>query len=303
MSQETQAISPTDIFEEWNNPEEGSPCHGCERRDKHQVKGPWFGHGDHDADIMILAADPGGSSSVGDTDDPDEWYNQKRYWKDYPGTEEEIENYQLKGEYSHPTIEKPKNIDNLPALGELITELEKLSPSVYYTNVAKCSHINSAVDDNVDVPDGVAAEIENRTDLNEGGKKHCAENFLLGEIEYIDPDVIIAAADGSSHMEYVFDFFSLEKPESTATVRDFVWETISSDVSSAEDVIPVRTSEKIQPPVVPIYHFNMMSMGVSQFLGDKGQPFYDSELEPPKNRGKNWYFDLISECVSGLIET
>lgn len=298
MAQRNTSISRDEIQKEWENPDPDSPCYDCDRRDTHQVSKPYFGHGDPNADVLLLGADPGGNSSV--TEDTDVWYNHKRFWKDYPGTEEEVDEYQSNHKDDFLPISGVK--ESIPELASIITKLEENNLSVYYTNVAKCNHINSAIeDDDVTVPENVNAEIEDQDELNRAGKRNCASNFLLGEVRSVDPDVIIVLADGSWHINYVFELFSLDTP-SGENVRDYVWKHVSGDATSATDVIPVHNSDRVQSIIIPTYHFNMIGRNVSRFLNTKGNELYGSELSPPEKGGKDWYYDLIMDRVTGLVK-
>lgn len=235
--------SPAEIYDYWYTASADSPCRGCDRRDTNCVSNPFHGVGDFDARVMYLGHDPGGASEVDSSDDI--WYNGGRRWKDYPGTEEEVREHKAPSSFTkRPFSELPEYISELEAF---VNRLVSNDVSGYYTNCAKCNEIREHEKNG----------IQDEEELNDSGMNNCIDSFLHQEIELIEPEVIVVASKGNSHLDSMYKRFEIaDELPSGNHVRDYVWTRPESRVTEASDVIPSAYSGKYESTIIPAYHFS-----------------------------------------------
>lgn len=283
--QHNTTISPNEIYNHWYTGSENSPCNGCDRRDDNCVSQPFYGVGCPDAEVMYLGHDPGGASEIDDSSD--NWYDQKRYWKNYPGTDSEINKNKAPDTFNErPFSDLPNSISELEAF---VDKMENGEITGYYTNCVKCNEIRSHNEN----------KIKDVDTLNNSGKTNCINSFLQQEIRSVIPEVIVVASNGTKHLDTMYQFFGVsDHLPSGDNVRDYVWYRSQSNITKPSDVVPTAYSKKYESVIVPAYHFSRVGGVVSDYLQDYGKDLYDSELNPPVNGGQqDWYHKILAEVV------
>ena len=115
--------------------EGNGPYMYCSKRDDDCYATPFFGYGESDAEVMVVAGASGGTKTISEADQHRHNNDRKRRWKNYRETGEkhnkEIDKNRLQ---LQPIKELPIDAGGLPS--RLAEEF-----SVYFTNSVKCGDI------------------------------------------------------------------------------------------------------------------------------------------------------------------
>jgi uracil-DNA glycosylase len=172
------------IWEHWLHGH--GPCDGCPIRCQNQGFDPLYGLFDYDADLMIVAREPGTFEKF--TEDGD---GRGRVYRTMPQYEAQKKNHphlvDARG-YDHKAI---YDWDNLMEGALRLFDTDRYSnnqtsqptvcslENIYFTNALKCSRLAVEVQD-----------VDNPKERNREARKRCS-TYLEDEIKYVDPDVIV----------------------------------------------------------------------------------------------------------------
>jgi hypothetical protein len=272
------AFHPREIALNWygEGPEgEGlSHCEGCEHRDSDLCSSPVYGYWTGEspqAEVMLLGEAPGGNSGAGrkkvdSSDQYDDDYvedNQKgRDWSE-PWGSGKNEQRNLKHELKNSDIKIPVSF--------LEKVLNKYNAELYYTNIKKCNDVTEAKGEEYDE-----------------ARKKC-KNYLLDEIEYVDPDVIVvfsSSVDGqkqdgiksNTNLHRIFSDFGIKNKNIPKNVTDVVF----PNKDKPESLFPVYNTD-YSFKLIPSTHFTRIAGTLSSHT-DGGLPYAEIGNETDGNR-------------------
>ncbi|MDB2245267.1 hypothetical protein PM076_15060 [Halorubrum ezzemoulense] len=247
--------SVTSLWENWQQPNGAGPCAYCPRHwsrrndisQEHKQtpdnrgRGPWYAEGDFDADVVILAMEPG----TKDTDSGENLNNDLE--RSFEQATDDIRGV-AQGTGS---IERIKPLVNL---------LHEHNVPAYYTNTAKCNAISESEDhsknvESSDTKDEVHA-------LCCGFDDRSTRTYLYEELEAIDPSVVITLGDDALVNLLKTYGVTDPKPFNEGIIADLL-------ASSHESALKQIRGYSVPFDVVSTYHPSYMTDGIPGKLKDE----------------------------------
>lgn len=170
------------IWETWRNNQ--SPCAKCPNNDSNNYWYPFYGLGNYQSPLMIIADTPAYNIEGME-------YRTQKNAHDYYNPSNDFN--QIVSSHLTQRLESSTNklIEILKHIADCISLDVK---DLYFTNAKKCG------------------DIPNNKNGNNQARKICGENFLLTEIKTINPDVVITV--GANPFKQIKNFFQLETNDS-----------------------------------------------------------------------------------------
>lgn len=297
-STENQIENLDDIYQTWL--ESASPCSECGRHDDDLVTEPFFslafpGSVDpvsDDIDVMMIGEAPGGTK----TGKGNELNHNYRTWKNYTevadeaGPKEEAD----QSDFSVTDMSTSGIIGDLRVYlqaldDEFARTLDRENCNVYYTNYIKCQDIfeEDSIPDDPRRKSGIGGE--------------CCGEFLLPEIELINPSAILVFAKGAKHTRRVLKRLGASNNvPASDDVTDYVFDASSDTVAT-----PFRSYNSNNPvldgvPILTSYHFKGFRGNLRERINERGVSLDDlseaTGLKAPIAHG-------LATALSELVES
>lgn len=249
------------VWEHWQHGT--GNCEGCPIRCENQRFDPVFGLFNYDADLMIVAQEPGTYDEFADEDD-----GRGRIYKTMPDEE-------ANGRFNHPHLVEERGYDhkgihewdNLMEAARRLFDQDSYSNSqtgrptvgysldaIYYTNSLKCSRLADSVRD-----------VSNPSERNKTAREQC-RTYLEDEIKYVNPQAIITfGKDAWKHTVHALGIED-EVPKS---------KQIKANLNASDDFDFGAFGD--DPAVIPAYHWSNLGQQKRNldFINDGGDWMYD----------------------------
>ena len=265
-------------------------CNSCEHRDSDLCSSPVYGYWTGEspqAEVMLLGEAPGGNSGDGrqKVDSSDQYDNayvrnnhKGKNWSE-PWDRKENRDRDLKNVLKNSDIKIP------------IDFLEKVQydydANIYYTNVKKCN----------DVTEVTGKEYDK-------AREKC-KNYLLDEIEYVNPDVVVVFSsdvdgqkpDGikkNTNLHRVFTDFGI------TDIPKNVTDVVFPDKDVPESLFPVYDTD-YSFKLIPSTHFTRIAGTLSSHI-ESGLPYAEigNETDGKRESVYTELADSIGEELNGL---